>query len=285
MDTQTIVDVETLRGRLPELRDSYRRAVPYPSITIDDLIQPDVLRAAIDEFPPVDGGSWTTWVHVNERKYGNVNIDTWGPSLQAIGRALMSPDFLSCLSAMTGIDNLLPDESMDGGGLHQSGRGGFLNVHADFTSHHTHKNWRRRINLLLYFNEGWNPEWGGELELWDPEMRSCRGKVAPIANRAFIFNTTEDAFHGHPDPMTCPPDRARRSMALYYFTEEAAPLTRSTNYQPRPTDGAAKSALIHLDKGVLKGYDVVKRRLGLSDEKVSKALGTVDRLRQRNRKR
>ena len=135
----------------------------------------------------------------------------------------------------------MPDWSMDGGGLHQTLRGGHLNIHADFTTHHDHDNWARRVNILLYLNEEWNTdEWGGQLELWDPQMTACQAKVTPAGNRMLVFTTTFDSFHGHPDPLTCPEDVARRSMALYYFTEEEKAVRRSTNYQARPDESAPR---------------------------------------------
>ena len=60
-------------------------------------------------------------------------------------------------------------------------------------------------------------------------------------------------------------------MALYYFTAESRPLVRSTNYQARPGDGL-KRAGIYLDKGALRAYDVVKRRLRLSDTAISRLM-------------
>jgi hypothetical protein len=33
-----------------------------------------------------------------------------------------------------------------------------------------------------------------------------------------MFSTTDYSYHGHPDPLSCPPDRSRRSLALYYYT-------------------------------------------------------------------
>ena len=39
----------------------------------------------------------------------------------------------------------------------------FSDVHADFTVHPHHRTWQRRANLLLYLNEDWKPEYGGDL--------------------------------------------------------------------------------------------------------------------------
>ncbi|HEY5155960.1 MAG TPA: 2OG-Fe(II) oxygenase, partial [Acidimicrobiales bacterium] len=63
---------------------------------------------------------------------------------------------------------------------------------------------------------------------------------APIANRCVVFSTTDYSFHGHPEPVTCPPGRTRRSLALYYYSngrpaDEVSP-SRTTAFQPRPGD-------------------------------------------------
>ena len=270
------IDLDALSSDVAQQRTAYLAAVPFPHAVLDGVIDPGVLLAATAEFPPSDGPEWTTYVHVNERKYGNPHLHTWGPSLQQIARALMSDEFVAYLEQLTGIAGLQPDPTMDGGGLHQSFTGGFLNVHADFTSHHTRRTWRRRVNLLLYCNPDWQPEYGGDLELWDAGVTAKLASIAPVLNRMVIFNTDVDSFHGVPDPLTCPPGTARRSMALYYFTEEPDPVSRSTEYRARPGDGA-KGLLIYLDKQALRAYDVVKRRLGFSDAAVSALLRRVRR--------
>jgi hypothetical protein len=181
------------------------------------------------------------------------------------------------VSKLIGVDNLIADPSLEGGGLHQSTTGGFLNVHADFTVHPHQRKWQRRANILLYLNEGWKPEYGGDLELWSADMKQCVEKVAPIANRALIFTTDPDSFHGHPEPMRCPQGVARRSMALYYFSVEDDPFVRSTEYRARPGDGA-HSIMIYADKQLLRGYDWTKRHLGVSDQVGSKILAFRDRV-------
>ena len=274
--TPSLLDLDRLERDLPALREQYANARPFPHIVLDGLLRPGVVDRARCEFPAVDD-TWTSYLHVNERKYGNTNADSWGPTLQAIARTLTSDRMLRILDALTGHEGLLADWSMDGGGLHQSFAGGFLNVHSDFTSHHTERDWRRRVNLLLYLNREWPAEWGGDLELWATDMSRCEARIAPIANRAVVFTTSEDSFHGFPVPTTCPPDVARQSMALYYFEHQDRPLTRSTDYRARPDDSVATSAAIYVDKQVLHVYDVVKRRLHLPDDAASRVLRFVRR--------
>jgi len=130
---------------------------------------------------------------------------------------MYSAPVLQFLERLTGINGLMGDPSLLGGGVHKINRGGKLGVHADFNVHFRTQ-LHRRINLLLYLNKDWNAEWGGDLELWEKDMSKCCIKVAPVFNRAAIFNITDDAFHGHPHPLNTPENVSRYSLALYYYT-------------------------------------------------------------------
>ncbi|MGD0882477.1 MAG: 2OG-Fe(II) oxygenase [Acidimicrobiales bacterium] len=265
------VDLDALRRELPELRERYRSATPFPHIAVDGFLLPEVARVAVTEVPPVDREHWTNYVHANERKFANTDPTTWGPTLQTVWQELTSPEFLAILSELTGIADLVPDPALEGAGLHQTKSGGFLNIHADFTVHPRKRHWHRRANLLVYLNEDWPAAYGGDLELWSRDMTTREQVIAPIANRAVIFTTGADTWHGHPDPLRCPPDRARQSLAIYYYTVEDAPVARSTEYRARPGDGA-KAIVIWLDKESVRVYDWVKRRVGLSDERTGRLL-------------
>ncbi|MEQ1872278.1 MAG: 2OG-Fe(II) oxygenase [Ilumatobacteraceae bacterium] len=271
-----LINLRPLEDRVASLSGEYRSAQPYPHIVLDDVLTPPTLQAAYSDFNAIEESAWTNYLHVNERKYANTKPETWGATLREVSDAFASPRFLEFLSQLTGIDGLQADPLLDGGGLHRSLRGAHLNIHADFTAHHSKPNWRRRVNLLLYLNADWQQDWGGELELWDQKVSACQGKIAPLGNRILLFTTDEDSYHGHPEPLKCPDGVARQSMALYYFTEEANPLKRSTDYRARPGDGI-KGLWIYLDKKALATYDVLKRRFHLSDKFVSKVLGTFSR--------
>ena len=273
-----VVNITSLENSLHT--GGYETAAPYAHTVIEEFLQPEVFDAVLREFPTIDPSKWSNYSHVNERKFANPNFDTWGSALQRVAQALNSPAFIGYLEKLTGIDGLIIDESFEGGGMHQSITGGYLNVHADFSVHPHHRHWARRVNLLLYCNENWLPEYGGELELWTRDMKRCEKRVAPVGNRVLIFNTDADSFHGHPDPLTTPQGVARQSLALYYFTVEDAPAVRATDYRARPDDGA-KRVLIYADKQALKAFDWAKRRFNLSNNFASKLLGAVDKLRRK----
>ena len=274
---QQILDLDKWRGIFRVQADSYQDAYPYPHAQFDSFLEEWAARSAMEAFPPVEGGGWINYVHVNERKHGLNKMDAIPDFLQQVVRTLNSDEFVAELSKLTGIEGLKADPTLEGGGLHQSQRGGYLNIHADFTVHPHKRNWRRRVNLLIYLNEGWEEDFKGHLELWDRKMEACRAKISPIFNRCVVFNTDEDSYHGLPEPIQCPEDMTRKSIALYYFTEEkTAPRKRSTNYRARPGDGI-KSLFIYLDKQLVNVYSNVKGILGINDDFVSKVLNLFNR--------
>ncbi len=270
-----IFDDEGWGLRLPELAPAYRGAEPFPHLVLDDFLAEPAAERLRREFPSVTDGEWIHYRHVNESKYGKRDRAALGPSLGAAVDALNGPRFVAFLERLTGIEGLLADPSLEGGGLHQSERGGFLNLHADFTVHPHRRTWRRRVNVIVYLNRDWREGWGGHLELWDRGVTRAVRRVSPLHNRAVIFNTEPESIHGHPDPLRCPEGESRKSIALYYFTAEAGTAReRSTDYHPRPGDGA-RGLLIRADTLALRGYDHLKRRLGFDDRVVSRVLGAI----------
>ena len=269
----SILDLNKWQQSFRGNSSKYRAADPYPFIQFDHFLESKAAKMAMESFPSIGGEGWINYIHVNENKHGLNKMDRIPSYLQEVIKTLNSAEFVAALSNLTGIEGLQADPSLEGGGLHQSKRGGFLNIHADFTVHPHKRNWRRRVNLLVYLNEGWEPEYKGDLELWSRDMKACVQKISPVFNRCVIFNTDEDSYHGLPEPINCPAEMTRKSIALYYFTEEIkVPKKRATNYRARPGDGA-KSILIYLDKQAVNVYNTLKGWLGINDDFVSKILG------------
>ncbi len=279
-ESSLIINVEHLRKQLPRLSATYQTDTPYPHITIDNFLEQAAAIKAMNAFPAVKDEGWIHYVHVNEKKHGLNKMELLPDYIQQVISTMNSKEVVRLISELTGIKNLVADDTLEGGGLHQSQRNGFLNIHADFTVHPHKRHLRRRVNLLIYLNEGWKDAYNGHLELWSRDMKACVKKISPIFNRCVIFNTDEDSYHGLPEPILCPEDMTRKSIALYYFTEESNPIKKSTNYRARPGDGA-KSILIYLDKKLIAFYSNIKGYLGINDDFASKVLNFFNRKKRK----
>jgi hypothetical protein len=278
-DVAGLFPFERWQWSLSSLAAQYQQNQPCPHILLRNFLDYETALQVAREFPLQATHAWTQYKHANENKLGMPKRELFPPMLGAVTDELNSPEFVAWISELTGTPNLLADPMLEGGGLHQSGRGGYLNVHTDFSKHHFHPNWHRRVNLILYLNPEWEESWGGSLELWEKsatgKMTRCVAKYPPLLNHAIIFTTDERSLHGFPDPLMCPEGQSRRSLALYYYTAETKSEfeSHSTNYFARPQDGWRKSAMIWLDKKAVDLYSRAKARFGFSDEFASRVLG------------
>ena len=205
-----------------EKRDQYITAQPFPHIVLDDMFPEAILNAIIHEFPNSNQVDWIRFKDKNQVKLACNNEEEFGVNTRQFIHVLNSKPFLEFLEELTGIRELIPDPKLVGGGLHQILKGGLLKVHADFMKHpHTHL--ERRLNVLIYLNKDWKEEYGGHFELWNKELTECKVKIAPLFNRMAIFTTNKTSYHGHPDPLTCPDDVSRKSIAMYYYTNGGRP--------------------------------------------------------------
>ena len=220
--------------------EKYRRyftsAEPFPHIVLDNLFPNEVLEEILRDFPEPPGLDWKAMETPREKKLATKDLSGLSPAIRNFLLYLNSGEMVDFLEKLTGIEHLVPDPHYWGGGLHQIPPGGFLKIHADFNWHNRIA-LSRRLNLLIYLNKDWEEEYGGQLELWDNDMTACQQKIMPIFNRTVVFATTDFANHGHPTPMTCPPDRTRKSIAIYYYSngrpKSEVSLVHSTQYKRR----------------------------------------------------
>jgi hypothetical protein len=239
------VDRQRLTALAEQHRAGYATARPFPHAVLDGLFPDALLDEVLAEFPDPDA-PWWEFDSVLERKQASRDLAMMGPVTRSLLTDLNSAAAIDFLTSLTGIHGLVPDPHFFGGGLHQIEPGGFLKVHADFTMHPV-TSLQRRLNLIVYLNRDWSEEYGGALELWDSTMSACGARVLPLFNRTVIFSTDRTSYHGHPDPLRCPPGRRRRSLALYYYSAPAAgdPEPRSfanTAFRARPGEVLAASS-------------------------------------------
>jgi Rps23 Pro-64 3,4-dihydroxylase Tpa1-like proline 4-hydroxylase len=272
-------DHASWEARVESLARRYAAAAPYPHIVLEGLVAADLAAGLAEQAPALGADGWTHYRHINESKQVWSRRQGLAPDLLRVVDELNGERFRAWLSRLTGIPGLLPDpEFRAGGGLSAAGPGDFLNIHTDFTDHPYRRGWRRRVNLILYLNNHWDPAWGGATELWDRDVQRMLASVTPRLNDCLVFDT-DRCHHGHPEPIRCPEGTARLTLALYYFSQEVDPPSRSTRYRPRPGDGIGKRLLIRTDVWLLRVYHWLKRRSGFSDRIASRVLESVSRLR------
>lgn len=225
-------------------------ADPFPHMVIDGFLPENEARAIAGEFPAQDSPAWHRYANALEQKLTCNAWTAFGPATYALATRLTSPTFLSHIQSLTGLETPLhADPGLHGGGLHAHGPGGKLNVHLDYVLHPKLK-LQRKLNILIYLNPDWREEWGGALGLWrgDASGPSYMVKaIAPIFNRAVIFDTTGFAWHGLPEPIRCPVGQMRQSFAAYYLQEPEPvhePRTRALFAPTEEQDGDAGIAAL-----------------------------------------
>jgi len=210
-----------------QYQEAYASASPFPHIAIDGIFPDRILQQVVQENPEslVDGSSGCiksaqSCFHesVQNGKSAIEDEELMGLYTRILFGALKSSNFIAFLERLSGITSLIPDPHYRGSGLHfTSSPHGKLDVHADFNRYKPYQ-LDRRVNAFIFLNPDWPDDYGGHLELWSSDMRSCGQRILPVLGRFVVFSSTDFSYHGHPAPLTAPAGRARRSMALYYYT-------------------------------------------------------------------
>jgi hypothetical protein len=229
-------------------RSAWDAAKPFHFVVIDDFLEKDFAEALLREYPPADP-TWTNITYTHQKKKFTLTKG-FSASINECFVMLASKDFLDLISQVTGIDGLLADPELLGGGCHQTVNGGFLDVHIDFNVHSVTRN-HRRLNAIFYLNKNWKEEYAGFLELWDMHRKTRIANIAPLFNRLVIFETNEISYHGHPVPLNIPEGVSRKSLAVYYYTadkkeEDIAPDHNSVYVQTDGITGYTKTVISSL---------------------------------------
>lgn len=213
------VNTQALKDRCVGFKD----AKPFSYAVIDDFLSPQLADALEAEIPAFDSDVWHEYLNAIEIKRTCNNWNRFPPATYSFFNFLNAPAFIELLSKTLGIAPLYPDPGLNGGGWHIHRAGGKLNTHLDY-SIHPKVGLQRKLNLILYMNRDWQAEWGGSLGLWEHNLDTggpgkLVSEVEPVFNRAVLFDTTQNSWHGLPSPITCPADRERKSLAVYYLTD------------------------------------------------------------------
>lgn len=241
-----LFDKDKLQKIAMELSSIYINNSPYPHCVIDNFLEDSIIEKIHQDFPKINQIQYYKYDNPLEKKFAMDQIEIFPKIIQTTLLNFNSPIFLNFLEKLTGINGLIPDPYFRGGGVHKSIRGGKLDIHIDFNKH-PKLHLERRINVLLYLNKNWKEEYNGDFQLWRGEfsdnkhklIKLCK-KIYPIYNRLVIFSTSENSYHGFPEPLNCPNDVERNSLAWYYYTvdrpQNEKSESHSTTYVKLPTE-------------------------------------------------
>jgi Rps23 Pro-64 3,4-dihydroxylase Tpa1-like proline 4-hydroxylase len=281
VSTEPIYRVAEFERRAGELGQAFRTAKPFPHVVVDGLL--NLTQEQAETFPTIE---WDGWDELPLRYQHNKrqcnDIERIPAPFDALIDELSRPRFLRALEAVTGIDKLIPDPHLQGGGMHLSGPGGILSAHTDF-HHYRAMNLYRRINVLVYLNDNWSEADGGCLSLYTGD--TVVKTIVPAWGRTMIFQTDDKSIHGFPVPVG--EGKWRRSIALYYYTaDEADEYSGDATTQWRE-HGEQRGAVRRTRLGVYRGLMNLSRGISgaaylINPNSGSNPLATI---REKRRKR
>ena len=198
------------------LRHARWNQTPFGHTVIDDFLPETVASSAADYCESLSSLEFTYDSPI-ERKQAQNQWHTMPQSIYGLIAGMNHHLITRQMQTLTDMSDIFLDAGLHGGGIHRTPSGGHLNLHIDYAIH-PKLNAERRLNLIIYLNREWQREWGGSLTLWHGNGRPERkfAEIEPTYNRAVIFATGDNSWHGFPDAVTCPQNRSRVSLAMYY---------------------------------------------------------------------
>jgi hypothetical protein len=226
----------------------YPSSSPFDHCIIDGFFDDDIAHQLSNEFPDYDSSEWFSYNNAIENKKALNNWERFPKTTYLAFTALQSAAVTKLLAETLG-EQIYVDHGLNGGGWHIHGMGGNLNPHLDY-SIHPKMQMERVLNIIVYLSPELKPEHGGHLGLWaHDEEHNCPGElikeVDPRFNRAIVFNTTQNSWHGMSRKLDVPKGVYRKSLAIYYMREPAAgadPRGRAL-FAPRPEQRDNESVL------------------------------------------
>ena len=206
-------------NEIKNLNSQYVNNYPFPHIVLDNFFSKQILECIFDDLHLLTNHNQVEFENNIKKKIAFDKVDDFPESIKKIFYFLNSGQFLDWMNKVSGIkEKLVADPDFFGGGVHKCFKGGYLKVHTDYHKHPT-THLDRRINVLVYLNKNWIESYGGHLELFDKNnLKESKKKILPIFNRFVAFSTNDISYHGHPDPLNCPDENQRYSIATWYYT-------------------------------------------------------------------
>ncbi|MDA9163685.1 2OG-Fe(II) oxygenase [Rickettsiaceae bacterium] len=208
---------------------NFKDAKPFDHCIVDGFFEEEVAQKLSNEFLDYDSEQWYHYENAIEDKKALNNWNAFPKDTYLAFNEFYSDRLTKLLSKTVGLE-LMADYGLHGGGWHIHKTGGNLNPHLDY-SIHPKLGKERKLNIIVYLSQELKPAHGGHLGLWyEDESKKQPGKLAsevePKFNRAVIFDTTQNSWHGMSRALTQPDGIYRKSLAVYYLCEPDAKASR-----------------------------------------------------------
>jgi hypothetical protein len=209
-------------SKISEAFKTFEGQMPFDHCVVDDFFDIDVANKLSDEFMSYDDPSWFFYNNPLEHKKACNDWNRFPKLTYSVFSRLTGKEFTGFMSSLSGI-TLYPDQGLHGGGWHMHGQGGILNPHLDYNIH-PKLGLQRVINIIIYLSDDLKPEHGGHLGFWSHDHDTMLPnklitEIQPEFNRAVIFNTMQNSWHGISRPLVPPETVYRKSLAVYYLKD------------------------------------------------------------------
>lgn len=211
-----LVDLITKRISTDLLRlkadfEGSRGIVGVRHCIVDNLLPDDIATDIYARFPSTS--SMRLMASIRERKWTSKQFNQFDSLMADITFAIQDPRVIRLVEEITGIPEQVGDATLYAGGLSAMGRGHYLGPHID-NSHEASRTYYRTLNLLYYITPEWSLECGGNLELWDRQVKHPVTIVSRF-NRLVIMETNPWSWHSVSEVNV---DRVRCCISNYYFS-------------------------------------------------------------------
>ncbi len=155
---------------------------------------------------------------MRERKRVGVNINEYDPIVGALLLAFQDERIVKIMEEITQISNMEPDPTFYASGISIMSKDDFLNPHLD-NSHDGDQEKFRVINLLFYVTPDWQQSNGGNLELWDIDVKKPY-EIHSKFNRLVVMETNDISYHSV-NKITAESEK-RVCVSNYYFSTNSS---------------------------------------------------------------
>lgn len=197
---------------------------------IDDLLPDEIARKIAEVFPANE--QMRLLDSFRERKFTSKSLDRFDPLIADITFALQDPKVIEKVAEITKIKDAVGDPHLYAGGISSMAKGHFLNPHIDNSHDGEQKNYRV-LNLLYYITPDWKPENGGNLELWDKNVK-VPVEIPSLFNRLVLMATGDKTWHSVNEVRV---EGSRHCISNYYFSPHSPngyETTHVTYFMARP---------------------------------------------------